>query len=163
MDLKKKIVVGMADLNITANPGVLTTLGLGSCVGITLYDPISKAGGMAHCMLPNSTQITNNSNTAKFVDTAIIELINRMIKIGAQRRRLVAKIAGGAQMFSFDSKSESLRIGDRNVQTTLLILKQLGIRILSQDTGQNYGRTIELYTDDGRLVIKTIGKGSKVI
>ena len=156
-------MVGMADLKAITHPGTLTTLGLGSCVGITLYDPITKVAGMAHCMLPDSSQIQNNSNIAKFVDTAIIELCQQMIKLGAQRRRIVAKLAGGAQMFAFDSKNESLRIGDRNVLTSITILKQLGIRILAQDTGDTYGRTIELYTDDGRLVIKTIGKGNKTL
>ncbi|MCL2415181.1 MAG: chemotaxis protein CheD [Defluviitaleaceae bacterium] len=163
MELKKMIMVGMADLNIGKNPAALTTLGLGSCVGIALWDPISKVGGLAHCMLPDSSQISNNSNVAKFVDTAVIRLVNDMARLGANKQRIVAKLAGGAQMFAFNSSNDNMRIGDRNVDASIKILKSIGIRIIAQDTGNNYGRTIELYCDDGRLVVKTIGKGNKTL
>ncbi|MCT4545411.1 MAG: chemotaxis protein CheD [Vallitalea sp.] len=161
--MEEKIKVGMADLNVSLSPGILTTLGLGSCVGIVLYDPIKKIGGLAHIMLPDSTQIKNNSNVAKFADTGIEKLINDMIKLGANRNRLVAKLAGGAQMFSFKSNNDLMRIGDRNVEASEKILNVLGIKILSKDTGKNYGRTIEFYTDTGDLLIKTIGKETKTI
>lgn len=158
-----KIKVGMADLNSCLSPGILTTLGLGSCVGIVLYDPLKKIGGLAHVMLPDSTQIKNNSNVAKFADTGIKKLIDDMIKLGASKNRLVAKLAGGAQMFSFKTSNDLMRIGDRNVEASVKILKQLGIRLLSKDTGENYGRTIEFYTETGELLIKTIGKENKII
>ena len=95
----------MADLNICKAPDIITTLGLGSCVGLTFYDPILKVGGMVHYMLPDSTQISNNSNIAKFGDTGINELLRRVLAAGADRRRLVAKIAGGAKMFKVTSAS----------------------------------------------------------
>ena len=158
-----RIMVGMADMNLTKDPGMLTTLGLGSCVGIALYDPVTKVAGLAHCMLPDSTQIQNNSNTAKFVDTAVVGLVSDMIKQGAVRQRIVAKIAGGAQMFALTTSNEGMRIGERNVEATLAILKRLGIRVLASDVRENYGRTVELYTEDGRFVIKTIGRGEKTI
>lgn len=157
------IVVGMADLNTVKEPGALTTLGLGSCVGIALYDPVVKVAGLAHCMLPESTKISNNANVAKFVDTALESMINDMIMKGAIRRRMVAKLAGGAQMFAFNSSNESLRIGDRNVEASILNLRKLGIPIASVDVRENYGRTVELYTHDGSFVIKTIGRGVKTI
>ncbi|MCL2752843.1 MAG: chemotaxis protein CheD [Defluviitaleaceae bacterium] len=158
-----RVMVGMADMNITKDPGVLITLGLGSCVGICLYDPTSKVAGMAHCMLPDSTQIMNNDNLAKFVDTAIIRLINDMGRAGANKRAIVAKLAGGAQMFAFNSTNDSMRIGDRNVDASIKILKELNIPIKSMDVRENYGRTIELHTSTGILNIKTIGKGTKEI
>lgn len=157
------ITVGMADLNVCKAPLMLTTLGLGSCVGICLYDPITKVAGMAHVMLPDSTQIMNNSNIAKFADTASVKLVNDMIALGAKKERMKAKLAGGAQMFAFDSTNESMRIGDRNVEASIKMLRQLGIPLLDKDVGLNYGRTIELYADDGRLVIKTISNGTKTI
>jgi len=156
-------MVGMADLNIAKHPGALTTLGLGSCVGIALWCPKSKVAGLAHCMLPDSTQIQNNSNIAKFVDTATIRLVQDMVRAGADRTKIVAKLAGGAQMFAFDSKNEGMRIGDRNIEATKVILKRMNIRILSSDVGENYGRTIELHTENGSLVIKTIGRAIKTI
>lgn len=158
METSNKIKVGMADLNSCHAPGVLTTLGLGSCVGIVLYDPITKVSGLAHIMLPDSTQIRNNSNIAKFADTATDQLIKDMIALGANPNRLVAKIAGGAQMFSFSSTNDLMRIGDRNIKASKEKLKSLGIRLLAEETGENYGRTIEFYSESGSLLVKTIGK-----
>ncbi|MGE4282174.1 MAG: chemotaxis protein CheD [Clostridia bacterium] len=155
------IKVGMADLNAVKCPGVLTTLGLGSCVGITLYDPITKVGGLAHVMLPNSTQVKNNSNRAKFADTGIYDLVDMMISLGARKYNIVAKLAGGAQMFSFSHASDIMKIGLRNAVASKEILDSLSIPILAEDTGGNYGRTIELYTETGVLMIKTIGYGLK--
>lgn len=157
------IKVGMADLNSCKSPGALTTLGLGSCIGIVLYDPKTKVSGLAHIMLPDSTQIKNNSNVAKFADTAIVKLISDMEKLGANKKRLVAKIAGGAQMFSFGSGNDLMRIGERNAIATRDKLKQLGIPLLGEDCGKNYGRTIEFYSESGDLHIKTIGKELKII
>ncbi len=161
--MNNMIKVGMADMNICTPPDAITTLGLGSCVGIVLYDPGTKVAGMVHIMLPDSTKIINNENKAKFADTGIDELIGRMIKNGAIRRALVAKIAGGAQMFAFNNNSEMMRIGERNVEATKLKLKQLGIHILAEDTGANYGRTIEFYPETGELHIKSVGKERKVL
>ncbi len=157
------IKVGMADLQTSRHPCVITTLGLGSCVGIALYDPVRKVAGLAHIMLPSSQQARINSNTAKFADTAIVKLVDDMISLGAVRSQIVAKLAGGAQMFSFNDTSEMLRIGARNVSASKEALNMLGIPILSEDTGGNYGRTIEIHSDTGKLMIKTIGHGLKEI
>ncbi|EPR13099.1 chemotaxis protein CheD [Ruminiclostridium papyrosolvens] len=157
------IKVGMADLNSSRHPCMITTLGLGSCVGVALYDSTSKIAGLAHVMLPCSEQAKNNSNIAKFADTAIVKLVDDMIKLGARKDKIVAKLAGGAQMFVFNQSSDLMRIGYRNVVASKEKLKLLNIPIISEDTGGNYGRTIELYSDDGRLMIKTIGFGIKQI
>ena len=162
MDINK-IKVGMADLNVTKSPNILTTLGLGSCVGITLYDKVTGIGGLAHIMLPSSKEIKNNQNKAKFADSGIQELIDMMIKIGANKSSIVAKIAGGSQMFNFNSSNDILKIGERNVKATKEKLKELNIKIVSEDTGGNYGRTIELNSIDGSLYIRTIGHGEKII
>jgi len=155
------IKVGMADLKVTTFPNSLTTLGLGSCVGICLYDPTCKVAGMAHIMLPSSKAIRRNENTAKFADTAITELILKMEKEGARRIRFYAKIAGGAQMFSFSSQNESMKIGERNAEAVRSILGELKIPIKVDETGGNFGRTIEFYSDNGKLIIKTAGQGIK--
>ena len=157
------IKVGMADLNVSCHPGVLTTLGLGSCVGVALYDRSKKIIGLAHIMLPSSLQSKNNSNIAKFADTAIVELVDKMLVLGARKDSLVAKLAGGAQMFALSQSSDIMRIGYRNVNAVKEKLQEFKIPIISEDTGGNYGRTIELYSADGRLVIKTIGHGVKHI
>ncbi len=157
------IVVGMADLKVAKSPAVLTTLGLGSCVGIALYDPVNKVAGLAHIMLPDSRLIQNNSNDAKFADTATAKMIFEMVRIGAKKDLLKAKLAGGAQMFAFSSTNESMRIGDRNVEASIKVLSFLRIPIIGRDTGSNYGRTVELYAEDGRYLIKTIGHGNRTI
>ncbi|MCL2386289.1 MAG: chemotaxis protein CheD [Defluviitaleaceae bacterium] len=157
------IVVGMADLNATKSPGVLTTLGLGSCVGIALYDPHMKVAGLAHIMLPDSKAIHNNSNHAKFADTALVKLVAQMERLGAKRASLKAKIAGGAQMFAFNATNENLRVGDRNVEATKRILKEMGIPLIAEETGASFGRTVELYAEDGKFLIKAIGQGIRVL
>ncbi len=155
------IRVGMADLNIAKHPQNLTTIGLGSCVGVVLYDSKSRIGGMAHIMLPSSLDVKNNSNKAKFADTAIVELLNIMMEAGAVKNNIVAKLAGGSQMFSFPNSIDIVKIGQRNVAAAKHIIKTLSIEIVAEDTGGNYGRTIELYTQTGILIVKTVGRGTK--
>lgn len=157
------IKIGMADLNVTKAPGILTTLGLGSCVGIALFDKKNKIAGLVHIMLPSSEEIKNNSNKAKFADTGIELLLEKMIALGADKKNVKAKIAGGSQMFSFNSNNDVLKIGERNVIATKKKLKELSIPIVSEDTGGNYGRTIELNSEDGSLLVKTIGHGTQII
>lgn len=156
------IKVGMADLNVATPPDILQTCGLGSCVGVCLWDNITRVGGMAHVMLPFSSQ-GKSGNDAKFADTAIPWLIEEMKKLGADKARLVSKIAGGAQMFSFYSDNDIMKIGERNVEAVKTVLAQLKIRIIAQDTGGNYGRTIEFYPENNKLYVRTINLGEKFI
>ena len=158
-----EIKVGMADLNVCESPDSITTLGLGSCVGVVLYDPTTKKCGMVHVMLPDSKAITNNHNIAKFADTGIDECLRRLLAIGARRERLVAKIAGGAQMFSINTSNIMLRVGDRNVEAVRNKLGDLKIPILAADTGNSYGRTVIFYPETGDYLIKAIGKEPRTI
>ncbi len=156
------VKIGMADLNVASYPDILQTCGLGSCVGVCLWDPMTRIGGMAHVMLPASSQC-RSLNDAKFADTAIPLLIERMEKLGAQRFRLVAKIAGGAQMFSFYSDNDIMRIGERNTEAVIMVLRSAKIRLLAQETGGSFGRTIEFNTENGQLYVRTINLGDKFI
>lgn len=159
----KIIVVGMADLKVCVSPDGVTTLGLGSCVGIALRDPVTKIGGLAHIMLPDSRSIRNNTNIYKFADTGITELVRQMVKQGASQSRLVAKIAGGAQMFSFQNKTDMVRIGEKNVEASKKRLAELGIKLLAEDTGKDYGRTVVFFPETGVFQIKSVGRGEKTI
>lgn len=156
------IVVGMADLNVAAAPDVLTTLGLGSCVGVVIYDKLRLIGGLAHIMLPNSSGY-GGQNRAKFADTAIIDLMRKMEQLGAKRNGLVSKLAGGAHMFAGTSAKNVLKVGERNIQACVQILTILKIPILANETGGNFGRTIEFYTQTGELKIKTVGHGEFIV
>ena len=159
MEMEIKVV--MADLNICESPDTITTLGLGSCVGVVLWDPVVKICGMAHIMLPDSTAISNNQNAAKFADTGLEELLKKLLAKGAKKERLVAKIAGGAQMFS--GKSPMMRVGDRNVEAVKKKLEEFGIPLKAEDTGENYGRTVVFYPQTGEYFIRAIGKEPKSI
>lgn len=158
-----EIKVGMADLNICCGSDSITTLGLGSCVGVVLWDPNAKICGMVHVMLPDSTSIRNNSNVAKFADSGIEELLKRVIAKGARRQNLVAKIAGGAKMFSVNNKLDLISIGERNVEASIRKLKELNIPLKAQDTGETYGRTVTFYPETGQYHIKRVGKEVKII
>ena len=157
------IKVGMADLNICIPPDKITTLGLGSCVGIALRDPQTGIGGLAHIMLPDSQAIRNNSNVPKFADTGIEDLVKRIVAKGANRSRLVSKIAGGAQMFAMQTNSDMVRIGERNVEASKKKLKEMRIPILAEDCGLNYGRTVIFDPATGDFVIRAVGKPEKTI
>ncbi|MGB9826171.1 MAG: chemotaxis protein CheD [Desulfofundulus sp.] len=152
--------VGMADLAVGRDPVVLVTIGLGSCVGVALYDDQAKVGGLAHIMLPQANGLAV-TNPAKFADTALPLLVKKMEELGANPRRLTAKVAGGAQMFQLAQPTEMMRIGERNTEAVLQWLRAAGIRVVAQDTGGSWGRTVELDTSTGELRVKTIAHGEK--
>lgn len=158
------IKVGMADLKTCKAPDGLITLGLGSCVGVAMWDPLTRIGGLLHLMLPDSKAIVGNATKIeKFADTGIDELVRQLVLLGANRARLVAKIAGGATMFQIQSRNDIMKIGERNIQATIEKLNQLNIRLLAQDTGANYGRTVTFYPETGEFHIRAIGHDSKII
>lgn len=155
--LNDEIRVGIADMNIAFPPNRLITVGLGSCIGIALFDKKNNIGGLVHIMLPNSTQFTVINNPLKFADLAIPLLIKDMEKNGANKRNFLAKIAGGASMFNFSDKSMVMDIGNRNSASVKQILKKINIPIIAEDTGGNKGRTMVFDTKDGSVIIKKIG------
>ncbi len=155
----KEIKVGIADLNTTFSPNRIITVGLGSCIGIAIYDRTKSLGGLAHIMLPDSTQFNNVTNPLKFADLAVPILIEKLEKLGASRRNLKAKIAGGASMFNFSDKSMIMDIGNRNGIAVKNALKKYAVPIMGEEIGGNKGRTMILDTSDGIVRIKTVGLG----
>lgn len=158
------IKVGMADLKTCTSPDGLTTLGLGSCIGIAIWDSAAGIGGLAHIMLPDSTAIRNSGqNIAKFADTGIAELVRQMELKGAKRMRMKAKLAGGATMFTATCKSDMVQVGLRNAEASARKLKELGIPVVAQDVGANYGRTVVFYPETGMYHIRAVGKPEHII
>ena len=157
------VKVVMADYNVVCAPATLISYGLGSCIGISLYDPQTKIGGLLHIMLPDSNQSRANENRAKFADTGIPDMLEELIRMGAAKSRLVAKLAGGSQMFAFANASDIMRVGLRNASASKEILKKLSIPIVGEDTGGNYGRTVQIDLSTGVYKVKTIDKGDKEI
>jgi chemotaxis protein CheD len=154
-----EIKVGIADLNVVLDPGAIMTIGLGSCIGIALYDKTTKVAGLAHIMLPDSTQFKSNTNPMKFADLAIPMLIEKMEKQGCIKRNITAKIAGGASMFNFSDKSIISDIGKRNSEAVKKTLKDVSIRMIAEETGGNKGRTMILKASDGSVILKVVGQG----
>jgi len=161
--MSELIRVGMADYKVGRAPATIISYGLGSCIGITLYDSVTKIGGLLHIMLPDSTQARSNENPAKFADTGMDIMLKDVLALGASRQRLVAKIAGGAQMFQFANATDIMRVGQRNADAVKKVLGELNIRMIAEDTGGNYGRTVQIDLETGNYKIKTIDKGEKEI
>jgi chemotaxis protein CheD len=153
------IVVGISDSKIAGVPDVLITYALGSCVGTCLYDSVTRIAGLSHVLLPESAICQNDLNVMKFADTAIVALVREMERSGASRLRLTAKIAGGAKMFATTGTS----MGERNIAAVKNELYKLKIRLIGEDTGSNYGRTVEFHPDDGSVLIKSIMHGNNAI
>ena len=158
-----EVKVGIADLNLVLDPGTIMTIGLGSCIGIALYDRVLKVAGLSHIMLPDSTQFKNVSNPMKFADSAIPILIEKMHKQGCRKQNIVAKIAGGASMFNFSDKKIKMDIGKRNVEAVKTILSDYKIPILAEETGGTKGRTMIFKLESGLVEIRTLGVLNKEI
>ncbi|NMH71161.1 chemotaxis protein CheD [Bacillus sp. RO3] len=162
IDTGTVIKVGIADMKIGLKGSSIRTSGLGSCIGVVLYDECIGLAGMVHVMLPSSSLGKGASmNPAKYADTGIDELIRLLGKRGADVRRLKCKMAGGAQMFQFQSKSDVMRIGPRNAEAVKEALKKHRVPIVAEDIGGNKGRTIEFYTSTGILQVRTVNEGTK--
>jgi len=158
------IKVGMADFKVAKENGILITVGLGSCVGIALYDPTTKIGGLAHIMLPDSTRqkaAGTKINLAKYANSSIDQMLETMKALGANTSKIIAKIAGGAHMFK--GANGILKIGQENVAAVKKKLKEKKIYLKADDTGADYGRTVELDVTTGKYSIRSAGRGIIVL
>lgn len=155
-----EIPVGIGEYKITRAPNRLITYGLGSCLGVSLYDPLNKVGSLIHIMLPDSTFFKQqNAKPGKFADLGLPFLVKEMLRSGGKISQLEAKMVGGAQMFD----GLDIKIGRQNVEKSREILRQLGIKIVAAETGGNRGRTMILDTATGKVYIRTLGSQVKVI
>ena len=157
------IKVGMADLNICTAPDALTTLGLGSCVGVALYDAQMRIAGLVHIMLPDSTKITHNQNRMKFADTCLLDMYHELLARGGLKENLRAKIAGGARMFAHHSDNELLNVGHHNNQAVRKFLQEKNIPIVADDSGKDFSRTIVFDPECELLHISVAGVNEYVI
>ena len=155
--MNKEIKVGIADMKIARREGVLITYALGSCIGISLYDPMIKLGALIHIMLPEAGN-QDASNVFKFADTGIRETLRKMALFGGVKSRYQCKIAGGAKMFEMKGGHDLGNIGERNAINVKKILREQGIRLVGEDTGANYARTMSMDVSNGKVTIKTFGR-----
>lgn len=148
------VQVGISELVVSDGDDTLKSYGLGSCLAIALYDPDTAIGGLAHVMLPDGDAAENSDRKpGKYADTAIRALLRRMVEQGASYTTVEAKIAGGSDMFEFESFGEG--VGQRNVTAAKEELEKLGVPILAEDVGGEYGRTVEFELESGTLVVRT--------
>jgi chemotaxis protein CheD len=151
------IKVGLGQLSASRDPEeAIAALGLGSCIGLTMHDPVSKVGGMAHVMLPDSTTARSLELPGKYADTAVPALVQALEDLGGRASRFVVHMAGGAQMFS-GAGGGVLNIGCRNAVAVRAALQAAGLRLRSADTGGSVGRTLELAVGPGVVTVRSVG------
>lgn len=160
--MEKKISVGIADMKMTRQEGVLITYALGSCIGVSFYDPMIKLGALLHIMLPEKSG-AKDGNVFKFADTGIRETLRKLTAFGGSKSRMVCKIAGGAKMFEMKGSGGLGNIGERNSQNVKRILMAEGLRVTSEDVGANYARTMLLDVATGNVYVRSAGKPEKML
>ncbi|MEO6526047.1 MAG: chemotaxis protein CheD [Gemmatimonadaceae bacterium] len=156
--------VKVADYAVRRGSDIIATIGLGSCVAIVLYDRDTKVGGLAHILLPSMAMSRETSNPAKFPETIVPLMLNEMRALGAlQTARISAKIVGGASMFGQLVNGTGINVGERNIAATKEALAVAGIPLIAEDTGLDYGRSVYFHLADGRVEVRSLKKGDRVI
>ena len=162
-DPEIEIRVKVADLAVGSNEQTLITIGLGSCVAIALYDTAARVNGLAHTLLPDEAMARDRSNPAKFPASAVATLLAEMTRLGADARRVRAKLIGGASMFANLMPAGGINIGDRNVASARQALAERGVPVVAEDVGSDHGRSVHFHLDDGRIEVRSLKKGNRVI
>lgn len=155
--------VKVADYAVGSDEQTLTTIGLGSCVAILLYDAVARVGGLAHVLLPNESMARDRSNPAKFPTSAVALLLAEMTRLGADTRRVRAKLVGGASMFASLLPSGGINIGERNVVAARQALAEANVPVVAEEIGSDHGRSVHFHLDDGRVEVRSLKKGNRVI
>jgi chemotaxis protein CheD len=155
----KEHIVKVADLAAMGGEGTLITLGLGSCVAVALWDPGARVGGLAHVLLPSRTLARDQSNPAKFPESAVPLLIGRIEELGGSARRLTARLVGGAAMFANIATPGVAQMGERNVAAMHEALKMARVPVTGEDTGRDYGRSVYFDVASGRLEVRSVQHG----
>jgi len=156
--------VKVADYAVRRGNDIIATIGLGSCVAIALYDRASRAGGLAHILLPSMAMSRETSNPAKFPESIVPVMLAEMRALGmAPNAKVVAKIAGGASMFGQLVNGTGINVGERNIIATKEALAKARVELVGEDTGLDYGRSVYFHLADGRLEVRSLKKGDRVL
>ncbi|HMJ02569.1 MAG TPA: hypothetical protein VK506_06485 [Conexibacter sp.] len=159
-----EVRVKVADYAVRRGDQVIATIGLGSCVAIALYDRATRTGGLAHILLPSQAMSRETANPAKFPETIVPLMLEEMRALGAgPAARISAKIVGGASMFGQLVAGSGINVGERNVAATREVLATAGVSIVGEDTGLDYGRSVYFHLADGRLEVRSLKKGDRVL
>lgn len=155
--MNNTLIVGISDMKLSRNPGdVIVTYSLGSCLGVSIYDPKAQIGGMVHCLLPTAAAAKEKAraNPFMFVTTGVAMTVRRLVDLGANKARLVFKVAGGANM----RKDRLFDTGLRNFEALQKLMERNNRRLDAVDVGGTIPRTLFLYLDTGRVVVRSMGK-----
>ncbi|HUF12774.1 MAG TPA: hypothetical protein VMN78_06735 [Longimicrobiales bacterium] len=147
--------VRMGELAVAREDEVLAAVGLGSCIGVALFDPEARLAGLAHVLLPEPTS-GREGGPGRFASTAVPALLEELIGAGAGRERIVAKMAGGASMFRGLSPNGEGAVGERNAAAVRRALEQLDIPLLGEDVGGNWGRTVYVQASDSAYIVSNV-------
>ncbi len=159
--MSTNLTVGIADMKLHKTEGSIITYALGSCIGICLYDPLLKLGSLTHIMLPLNVE-AGRKNPLKYADTGLAEAVQQMKRQGAAPARMWAKLAGGAKMFAGSGGSLG-SIGQRNIDSVHMCLRKEGIRLMSEDVGSSYARTLLFDVATGRATVRSYGHPDKIL
>ncbi len=155
-----EIRVRIADMKVGRSPDIISTAGLGSCVAVIIYDAKNKLGGMLHFMLPDVIGPENRFNPFRFGHTGIPMLIDRLMGMGAEKEFMKAYLVGGAKMFP-DLTGMIGSIGERNVSKAVKVLKEHQIKTVILAVGENYGRSVKLFTKEGKILVSSLSGDNK--
>lgn len=157
------VPVGLGELKVgESHRQTLVCYGLGSCIGLAVYDWTTSLGALVHVVLPESRLGRGQEALpGKFADTAVPAIVGELVKAGAVRQRLVARMAGGARMLNVLGAGSKLDIGARNAEAVRAALQKEGVPLTADDTGGTYGRTLQLFVASGRLLVSTVGRGER--
>lgn len=155
-------LVRVGDWAVESGDSVLVTLGLGSCVAIVLYDPVARAGGLSHMLLPSPALARDTSNPGRFPETVLPLLLGRLASVGAERSRLTARLVGGASMFG-PGATPGVAMGERNVVATRQVLAAAGVPVVGEDVMKSHGRSVYFFLADGRVEVRTVARGTVVL
>lgn len=153
-----EVVVRVAEYRAGRGDTVLAAVGLGSCVAILLHDADAGVGGLAHILLPSRSLSRAGDNPGRFPQSAVPALVSDMLALGAERRRLVARLVGGASMFANLVPAGSIQMGDRNVIAVREVLSQLAIPIVAEAVGGTEGRSVWFHPGEGRVTLRVVGQ-----
>jgi len=161
--LAKARTVSIGEFHLAAAPQRLAIYGLGSCVAVLLHDAGAQLCCLGHILLPGPAADESMPRSARFASTAVPAMLEALCARGARRTHVVAKVAGGAQMFHYEGAPDPRSVGNRNLEATLSVLQQLGIRVAARDTGGAHGRTILVDAESGRMEVRALRITVKVL
>ncbi|HSM16506.1 MAG TPA: chemotaxis protein CheD [Gemmatimonadales bacterium] len=153
-----EVLVDIAEYRVGAGVDILVVLGISSCVVVAVHDPVTNIGGLAHILLPSPSLTGERGKPGKFPQTAIPLLVEGMVEAGAGRRRLHARLIGGASMFGALQQGRAMPMGERNLAASRAVLRAERIPVSGEATGGDFGRSLRFSVDDGRIEIHAVGR-----